>query len=525
MQRNSALVTVDRGDYGGRDWNYVQYSNMFKTYAPFNFGVKTSQLFSADPATDLVNKKFTYMTIAQKNYYVIDGGKDEYEWSMVGNTYVPATVTQDLLGANVTPGKGNSTFRLALDKDWYAEPVLLKTEDSNAPLIRIIGEPRSLGNNSWEYTCEVQSSNPNDYISPDVLQPGRTLIDISTSVSNSMNYKFGGDQYAQMFKLRSVVGAYSRGLTIDDRTIRAEIAARKKGMRMNKEGYDGVGVGYVFNQDFDDPKTRQRINQGVFITMAEAKLLNRVEQDREYAMEFGREQTTTDSDTGRATKVAPGWRQIVQDGHYKMHNGSLSLSDIYEYLSVIFFGRSTFADRHIRIITGEGGLLYMNRLLQKEFGSVLSVDTTIINKEKSDYNSNAYSYGRQFVKWIAPNGIIVELVYDPIKDNKAIFPELAPGSIYPIESFCMDIMDFGKSDQRATGATREENITMVVEDGVESYFTVSNVYDFATGAEKSGGNVYAHNKEALIQRELSGSLCVWDTSRIGRLEYVPDTSY
>ena len=60
---------------------------------------------------------------------------------------------------------------------------------------------------------------------------------------------------------------------------------------------------------------------------------------------------------------------------------------------------------------------------------------------------------------------------------------------------------------------------------MESYYTVSNVYDFETGAEKSGGNVYAENKKAEIVREMSGSLCVWDVSRVGRIEYVPDTSY
>jgi hypothetical protein len=208
-----------------------------------------------------------------------------------------------------------------------------------------------------------------------------------------------------------------------------------------------------------------------------------------------------------------------------MHNGSLSLDSIFQYLDTIFFGRTMFSDRHIRIATGSAGALLLGRLLQQEYGSVLTVDTMLINKTKSEFHSNAMEVGRQFTKWLAPNGIVVELLYDPIKDNKAIFPQLAPGSNYPIESFCMDIFDFGKTDQKASGSSRDENITMVMQDGVESYYTVSNVYDFETGAEKSGGNVYAENKKAKIVREMSGSLCVWDVSRVGRIEYVPDTSY
>ena len=524
--RLTALVTVDRGPYGGSSWDYVQYANMFKTYEPFKFGVKTAQQFSSDPASEIVNKKFTYMTIAQGNVYVIDGGKDEYEWEMVGNAYVPATITQDILNGNTQPGKGNSRFKIALDKPWYHEPVLLKTEDANAPLLRIIGHSRPLGNMSWEYEVELQTSDPLDYISPDVLQPGRVMFDVATAVTDNLNYKAGGDQYAQMFKLLSQVGNVARKLEVDDKTIRAEIAARKKsGKFAGPTGYDGVGVGYVFNQDFINPKTAQKVQQGVFISQAEARLLNLVERDREMLMEFGRTQNTIDPDTGTSLKVAPGWRQVVQDGHYMMHNGSLSLDSIFQYLDTIFFGRTMFSDRHIRIATGSAGALLLARLLQNEYGSVLTVDTMLINKTKSEFHSNSMEVGRQFTKWLAPNGIVVELVYDPIKDNKAIFPQLAPGSNYPIESFCMDIFDFGKTDQKASGSTRDENITMVMQDGVESYYTVSNVYDFETGAEKSGGNVYAENKKAKIVREMSGSLCVWDTSRIGRIEYVPDTSY
>ncbi len=207
------------------------------------------------------------------------------------------------------------------------------------------------------------------------------------------------------------------------------------------------------------------------------------------------------------------------------HNGSLTLSDIFQYLMTIFLGRKDFADRKIRIATGEAGAVLFDTLVKAQASSILTLDTMFINKENSVYNDNSLGFGAQFTKWRAPNGVTVELVPDPVKDNKQLFPELAPGtSNYTLESFAMDIFDFGKTDQKASGASREENITMIMQDGVESYFTISNVYDFETGAEKSGGNVYAHNKTGSIYREMSGSLCVWDVSRVGRIEYTPATS-
>lgn len=118
-------------------------------------------------------------------------------------------------------------------------------------------------------------------------------------------------------------------------------------------------------------------------------------------------------------------------------------------------------------------------------------------------------------------GYTIEMVYDPIKDDRKLFPEKAPGSNRTIESYAMDIFDFGATDQKAFDANRSENITMVKQDGVESYFSVSNVYDFETGAEKGGSNVYSNNKELGIYRETSAGLAIWDVSRVGRIEFAP----
>lgn len=118
-------------------------------------------------------------------------------------------------------------------------------------------------------------------------------------------------------------------------------------------------------------------------------------------------------------------------------------------------------------------------------------------------------------------GYILEIAYDPIKDDRKLFPEKAPGTNRTIESFAMDIFDFGATDQKAFDANRSENMTMVMQDGVESYFTVSNVYDFATGAKTDGSNAYSNNKELGIYRETSGGLCIWDISRVGRVAYEP----
>jgi hypothetical protein len=105
-----------------------------------------------------------------------------------------------------------------------------------------------------------------------------------------------------------------------------------------------------------------------------------------------------------------------------------------------------------------------------------------------------------------------------LKDNDQLFKRKAPGSTLPLESFQYDIFDFGHTESRAEGA-RPENITMVMQDGVEEYYQVGGVYDIRTGAPVDGSVRPNNSKTMGIYRTCAGSLCVWDTSRVGRIEW------
>lgn len=525
MNRTSAITLVERKAWGGSSWDYKDYARTFNDARPYDFGVMTARLFSADPRTEIINKKFTYLTLAQGNFYKIPGGTSDYQWSLTASAHVEAYSTEALTAANAQNGKNGQTFKIALDKDWFHEPVLLKTESADMPLLRIIGQPKPRGANSYEYTVKIQDGNPAAYIPSSLLAPGKRFMDASTSVSDEMNTKFGGDQYSEMFKLQSHTGQYARKLEVSDKAIRAEIAHRKNGTAISDEkmareiGEKGLGVGYTFTENMFNPKLNQVVKAGYFISMAETKLLNRIEMDRELMMEFGRVENTRDVDSEAQIKVAPGWRQLVQDGHYMQHNGTLTLNDIYEFLYSVFLTKNNFADRLIRISSGEAGLQLLNKLIAEQAKTFLTLDTMFIEKTQSEFHTNALAFGAQFTKWRAANGVIVELVYDPIKDNRIVFPQLAPGTSFTSESFTFDIYDFGKTDQKATGAERAENICMVMQDGVESYWRKIGVVDPDQGVVSDGSKIYSNDKGYGVYREMSGSLGIWDVTRIGRINF------
>ncbi len=195
---------------------------------------------------------------------------------------------------------------------------------------------------------------------------------------------------------------------------------------------------------------------------------------------------------------------------------------MFEWLNNIFLSKRSFTDRKIKLSGGEAAIRWLSKLIYAEYSALLTLDTHLVQKNSTPtgVSSNELQYGGQFTKLILPNGIEVSIDYDPIKDNRAIFKTMAPGTNSTLESYALDIFDFGATDQNATGSTGE-NITMVMQDGVESYHTVCGVYDFETGARKDGSNTYTNSKETGIYREISGSLSIWDIERCGRIALNP----
>lgn len=533
MDRKTALQITNYKGFGTAGvQDSISHASMFRSGRPHQFGVKTSQLFSASLKSDLINKKFTYLTYAQGNYYVLPGGTDEYEWEVAGDAKIDFRITELLESPSSRPGKDLLPFKIAIDKPWLHEPDVILSEDPNAPLLRVIGHPEKLSAQSWAYEVELQTGDPNDWMPIDLISPDRLFSKVATIVSDEENGKYGTDQYGQFAKLRSWCGQFGNKIEFTDKFIRTEIACAKNGTTMNKsQGYkfsgnthtDAFGSGIIYQASLKVAGKNEPIQKGVFISKAEMRLLERTEMDREMMMEFGRLQKTEDIDTSRTIKVAPGWRQLVRDGHFWQHNGSLTLSDLSEYLSTIFFRRKNFGDRKIYIYTGEGGIEFLSKMIAEEAASFRYPDAHNFvrpNSEPQGYHSNELEFGSQFTRVKFHNGVDVCFVYDPIKDDDALFKVKAPGTNRPLESYAMDIFDFGYTDQKASGA-RDENITMVMQDGVEEYYSVSNVYDIRTGAITDGSNAYSNNKLAGIYRTVAGSLCIWDTSRVGRVEYNP----
>lgn len=505
MVRKSGQIELNYYEgFGGNSFDSHHYADAFRMDRPHDFGMQVSKIFSSSNKYN--DKVLTELTRASGNYKLIDN--EVYKWTLAGDDEVAFYIVDEIENFTILtdPGRGGAEFRIVLDKGWMQEPDVLQLEDNRFPFLEIVGEPTQVGQ-GWVYTVRMQSSDPAAFINPELLKIGRRLMHVSTSIATEMNDKYGTTQYQSQLDLECQIGAFARDFKITDKVIRKEIAARKK-----KGQKDVHSTGY----SFDIRQGGKTIKNGAFITMAEAKLLNDVEMDREVSMVFGQASIRADYSGAYIKRTGPGWRELAKDGHILYHNGSLTASMLEDYLHNIFLQRISSENRDIVIDTGEGGMRLFHQLLSSEANSFMTLDTIRLRNVDGIGGNRGISFGAQFIEFQAINGIRVRLKYNPMKDNhKYCFRTHPDNPRYTIDSFRFDIYDFGTSDG-------ETNMQMVIEDNVESYSYTCGMIDPKTGPVKDGSKVSSFNKGVAFERELSGGLWVKDTSRIGSIIYEPE---
>lgn len=529
LRRRSALEKVARKDWGGSYLDSFTHAELFRSYGPTYFGMIDAQLFSSEIDGNIINKPWVWLTMAQGNVMSTEPGHTDYSWRLKEDVIADARIVRVDANLPTYPGKGNLEFRIYLDRGWFHPPVLLKTDSHDSPLLRIVSHPVQVSATEWEYTVKLQDGDPTSWIDPSYLAVGRRIIDGGTSTSDELNIEYGPDYFANIFELQSQIGYVGRKVEVTDKFIRLEMAGKQKGMRYSISGNGGsfedgqaIGVGYIYQPGLKDKTASKEVRQGSYVTMAEARLAERINEDKNFMMEFGRTEVTFDPQTGRPIKVAPGWRQIRKDGHYYPHNGSLTLYDIYERLQGIFSTRYGVGEPVVVLRSGKGGLELFSRMVNTEAGlnPFVLLDSFFIQRTSSEITPNAIKYGAQFTEVLMPNGVTIKVMYDPTKDNPRYYPEKVPGTNYSYESYTFDVMDLGATDAAPANARTKSNIAMVYEEAYEEYFMVSNVYDIYSGAKKSGENVAMLDKQAGIYRGSSCALAVWDTSRILSMPYI-----
>lgn len=530
LDRQTAVIKANpRQHWGGTLGNAETWAQLFRSYKPHDFGVMSAQTFASKLGKHQVNKPWYWLTEAQGRTMYLPGGTNHYKWSLMDDSHTRMTITYVDPNLGTTPGRDGEPFYVYGSRGWYHAPAVFKTERTDAPMIKIIGHPQEITPDIWRYTVKIQDGQEGSYIDPSLLQEGKTLVDMTSSVADESNYKYAGIETGSHYNLEAFIGYVARKLEMTDKFIRLEIGARKEGKSTGasysfggNKYHDGVGTGWMIYKRRDAAGKKDRtelLKAGHFMSTAEGLINDRIAMDLEGMMTFGRVQVDRDEDTGKMVTFGAGWHQMSRDGNYSEHQLDLTLDKLTQKLDATQYNTIEMENRKLYLKTGEVGIKLISRLIEAEYGSSPFANSELAGSIRRAQHlgiKNEKAFGVQFTEFQGFNGLTYCVMHDPVKDNPKYYPEIHPETGRPVESGSIDIIDLGESMATPPQAKTRSNLASVKEDAYEEYFMVSGVYDMQRGAERSGGNVPTNSKDCGIYRASSGKLEIWDINRTFR---------
>lgn len=517
--------------FGGSNFDSIAHASLFRADDSHNFGVMTARLFSSVMSPEYGTlgssyKSWINLTQAKGNVVYTSPGKDTYRWQVVGDSHVQLKITKKYVTPGELVGQAGARFFIGVNLDWFANPTVFKTQDDNAASIVFMGEPVPDGPNNFKVECRIQDGNVVSFLDDKLLDPGQTLSRVGTLLSNELNTEYGTLGFSSQSELSGQIGRVGNTISFTDRFLRMEKSTKGNGMGNMSYSFGGnnyntaFSTGHVYSAMLSS--NGQKVEKGMVVPTAERLIMDQTMYDQNFMMEFGRLETTLDDKSKRQKKVGAGWRQLYRDGQYRTHSGDFTLDWLYEVIHQIVHNKRQFMNRNIVLRTGTGGMTYISKLIADSvpIGAFIEPGFGVKpNSNPAGIHEVEYEYGFMFTKIKLPMGVTCRLMYDPNKDNQQVYTQLAPGSYLPVESFQIDILEFGDTEDALENSNNKSNITMVKETMGDYFFTINNAMK-PDGPVTGGENVYKFGKEHEIYYETTGSLAVWDTSAVGRIEWV-----
>ena len=367
----------------------------------------TSYIYSGNPLT-------TQLGIS--NTKTINS--DEWEWGLKGANSRPLVTVENLEASNTTPGKFGAAIKVVLDESWYLPGDVLAPNGHKETLVRIVDNPTPYGT-GYLYLVRLMDDADTSFLNPDYLAPGVEWPKLFSQYGEASEQS-GSTQYALPITLKSRLSRYRKQYKVtgdvDEEVLAVQI-----------------------------PDSNGKMHS-LWIKYAEVEYWKQWYRELELGLWYSRTTDTIPDANGRPIYSGPGVNQILFDSGITEYYTDFTATLIEEFLMDVFYGRvKPGGQREIKAFTGEYGLLLFHRAMEdwiSNHGNVTLLDSYFVNKTKSDYNKNALQVGYQYLKYLMPNGAILELVHNPIQDDRTINSEIDPITGYPIESMKFYFMDF-----------------------------------------------------------------------------------
>jgi hypothetical protein len=381
---------------------------------PTVFEGKMTQIFTAERYSD---NPLTSM-LSGKGERTITTTR--WEWEMKGANTRPLVIVENVEpDGNTTPGKYKQTFKMKLDEDWYVPGDVLNPGTSNKKYsVRVVTQPYKHGNGNI-YEVRGMSDDPQWFM--------------------PVKYLSAGTQWAKLFS-QYEEGAEQSGST----QYSLPIAMENKMSRFRKK-YRVTGDVTTEVLAVAIPDSNGKMHKS-WIGYAEVEYWEQWYREMERGYWYSRSTDSVLGATGRPIYSGPGVQEQLEDSHQHFYS-HLTARLIEEYLMDIFYSRvKPGKGRKIKAFSGEYGMIQFHRAIQdwqeRKKGFIQVVDQVFIEKTNSAYNENALAAGYQYVKYRMANGAELELIHNPLYDDREINFEIDPVTGYPLESQRITFLDF-----------------------------------------------------------------------------------
>jgi len=364
---------------------------------------------------------------------------DDFTWMLqgTGDKNIPI---QGFVASNAAkPGINFSTFTVSFsEKMFFATEVIVGEKNEKYPL-RVMDDP-ILNGNYWDYTVQLMTGDPQLFFPPAELAVGKRFSKDWAISEQTLSVRGGGVNYTSPFSMRNQFSF----LRIED--------TRPGNMISRPIGHTLIGED---GNKYD-----------VWLQYADFQMERQFRKMKNRLLMYGTSNKTAQGnymqkgDSGYEIKQGAGIRQQMESANSSFYN-SFDIKWLTQLLLDLSVGKLSEGERKFVLRTGEWGM-YQFHLALEDFASLYTplFDENRVFKGKG----NTMGFRGQFLEYMGPNGIIVSLMHDPMKDdperNKIKHPN---GGL--AESYRYDILDMGTVD----GEPNIQKVTIKGQEDIVGY--------------------------------------------------------
>ena len=444
-----------------------------------------------------------------------------FRWELSGGNDQRARITQ-VVCTDPKPGLNRQTFDIVVDKPWFSVSDIIIPANQE---YRLRVEPhegtnggysrthRSMGPNAFRYTLRLISDNPNAYLPAQYIQLNQEWFKVSSVVATADNVDGGGFQFYSIFESEGQTQQHAVKIQVDDQVARRAKQAADRGNYSDDQYGKYLRMLWVQFKDKVEGKPLAR-----FMALMDAEAMNRLYQDVENTLMFGKQSNSLTSPEGHQMLTSSGLREQLESGWTLQHNGNLTLEEMEDWFDSIMKDKISEGEQKIVLAAGREFRKMFDRMIKLDSRSFVTLDTLFIRKGE-DFRH--LDYGSYFAHYKGFS-VDISVMENPAYDNANFSPKMHPVKTnVPIDSWRADILDFGYSKEQGTGATTD-NICMVAETYCDYNITYNGKYyahDGKSGLPITDGGLGVAGGVSGYSRliEKNAGLMVADVTRCGSI--------